>query len=290
MFKPSTSLQPVTCNADKTAYFALKSMSRSSLWKFRQCPRKWKYGIPEETTDAMEFGDLMDCIVLTPDRFDREFAIAPITYPCEATKKDPRTEKPWNWNADYCKEWRETQITEGRKPIKSAHHSEANLALNRLKEDDYIQRFISCSKPQVHVNVDWHDEVTGIIVPFKCLIDLMPDASSEFGDTIGDYKTTANAEYKAWTRQIHSYGLHYQAALYVDAMNAATGLKYKNFVHIIQESSAPFEPTHRMLSEEFLALGRSYKNDLKHYCWCLKTNKWPGFDSAISEPESWMVD
>ncbi len=140
------------------------------------------------------------------------------------------------------------------------------------------------------LNVEWHDDDTGLIIPFKCLLDIVPDPKSDYGDTLFDLKTTDNAHGLKWPRQVFNFGLHYQAAVYLDAMNAAAGAKYRNFGHIIQESEPPYEPTHRVLSAEFMDLGRiDYQLNLKRYAWSLKNNIWSGYDTAICDLESWMI-
>ncbi len=86
-------------------------------------------------------------------------------------------------------------------------------------------------------------------------------------------------------------GLNYQAALYLDAYNAASGLKYRNFSHVISENEPPYEPTWRMLAVEFLQIGRDhYQSDLKRYCYALKHGTFRGYDTAIVEPEAWMLN
>ncbi len=266
-------------------------MSRTELKRFAACPRRWLIGTERETSDAMDWGSLVDCVALTPKSFESVYAIAPETYPATPKKKDdPIEEKPWNWNAKHCQSWREDQEEIGKTVIKSGDASEAWKAVQRLRDEPFILAFLMASQTQVWVNVEWQDEETGIIVPVKCLLDLAPDPKSEFGDTLGDLKTTANASYRAWCKQVHNEGWHVQAALYMDAYNVVTGLKYRNFEHIISENFAPYEPTHRPLSAEFLTLGRSeYQRQLQQYCQCLKNKSWPGYDTAMTDLESWMI-
>lgn len=295
---------PVVPNADPMVYHsdgqqnkrgdARFVMSRSELKKFAQCPRRWLIGTEQDSSDAMDWGSLMDTVVLTPDRFDSVYAVEPATYPAKGKRKDdPEIQKPWTYQADFCKAWRSDRRAEGKEPVKSEGKeslSEAWIAVKRFTQEQHIADFLKASKRQVWVNVEWHDEETAIVVPVKCLIDLVPDPESEFGDTLADLKTTCNASYRAWCKQVFNEGWHTQAALYLDAYNIATGLKYRNFEHIISENFSPYEPTHRMLSSEFLQLGRyEYQRQLKDYCQCLKSGNFRGYDNAIAEPESWML-
>lgn len=299
MFHPSSNLPPIVCEADPASYHALgeqfdrgdprRTMSRSELREFGRCPRRWLRGVPDKPTNASEWGSLIDCLALTPTRFSERYVIAPATYPAKGKKKDdPVEDKPWNWNADYCKEWRANQ--NGATVIKEDEASRAQLALHRLFEDDEIKALFAVSKKQVQVNVEWHDEPTGRVVPFKCLIDLMPDPTSEFGDMLADLKTTGNADYREWCRTIYREGYFYQAAVYLAAVNAATGLDYKTFSHVIQESDEPFETTIRMMSAEFVTIGRNdFTNDMREYCRSLASKHFRGLDRQIAEPEAFMA-
>lgn len=305
MLKPASFFPAAPqCGTDPSKYHAFGSdfkrgeanyvMSRSELKKFAQCPRRWLIGTAEESSDAMEWGSLMDCVVLTPNRVAEIYAVEPATYPAKGKKKDdPEIQKPWTYQADHCKTWRADRRAEGKEPVKSEGKeslSEAWKAAKRLIDDSHIDLFLQVSKRQVWINVEWADEETGIVVPIKCLLDLVPDPSSEFGDTLGDLKTTCNASYRAWCKQVYNEGWHTQASLYLDAYNVASGLKYRNFEHQISENFAPYEPTHRMLSSEFLLLGRvEYQRQLKSYCQCLKTGIFQGYDCSIAEPDQYMI-
>lgn len=258
-------------------------ISRSDLYAFGKCPHRWLMSGKKETSTEMNWGSLVDCLWLTPQVMLTKYAYAPATYP----SKDG--EKPWNWAATVCKEWREKVEAEGRICIKQDMYLAASDAANALDKHPIASEISKESRKQVWAKVLWKDEETGVEVPIKALIDLLPYSGSKFGDTIFDLKTTAHADYRSWVRHVFQYGLHYQAAMYIDIINAS-GKSYVHFGHIIQESSAPYETCVRLLGHEFIALGRMlYRNDLKRYCRCLKTGVFPGLDNTIVEPEAWMM-
>lgn len=293
MFVPHSSRPPIVHPCDPKAYHSAdsfargnpsKTMSQSELKEFSRCQRRWLNGFKEESSDAMEDGALLDCLILTPERFGTSYAITPETYPSE------KGDKPWNWNANHCKAWRDEQEAAGFEVVKPSAASDAHAAKAVFYKNEHIAEFHAVSQKQVCVNVEWMDEETGLSIPIKCLLDLAPDPDSEFGDTLADLKRTNNAEYRAWCATVRKFQLHYQAAFYLDAINAATGLKYRNFEHHIQESFSPWETTHRMLSAEFVNLGRvAYMRDLQDYCRALKSGVFRGYDEAIVEPEAWML-
>jgi len=319
MFKPSTTRQPVIFDAEPSVYHATQSdargtpgyvMSRGELRKFASCPRKWLRGTRTQVSGAMKWGSIIDTLVLTPDLFMGQFAVTPPDYQtsgmqcpgcgtvtdskkcrdCKLDRVETVVTKPWSANSATCNEWMEAQKASGKTIISPDLLEEARIAKARLLEDEEIKSIIEGSRKQVAVNVDWHDETTGIVVPFKCLLDIVPDPDGDHGDTLYDLKTTDDANGIKWPRTVFNFGLHYQAACYLDALNAAGGFKYRNFGHVISESEPPYEPTHRLLAQEFIDLGRDrYQTNLRFYCWCLANNTWPGYDTAVTEMEAWML-
>lgn len=319
MFKPSTTRKPVTLDADPLVYHAPQKakrgeanfiMSRSELEKFAACHRKWIRGIPNETTNALTWGNLLDVVALTPKAVENVFAIAPETYEtdgmkcpkcgnvtdaktcgkCKVERVKVKVQKPWNLNSETCSEMAEKWRKEGKTVISKELLSDAWKANARLMEDEEIRVIFESSDKQVSVAVDWHDPDTGLIIPFKCLLDIVPKPKSEHGDTIYDLKSTASADAKKWAKQVFNDGLFFQGAVYTDAMNAASGLGYKSFGHVISESEEPYEPTNRVLEYEWLVMGRAdYKAALAKYCRCLKSGIWPGYDRDLTQMSSWML-
>jgi hypothetical protein len=313
-FTASTVYPPVTFEADPKVYHSLGSeirrgkpgfiMSRGQLVKFAENPWKWIRYADKPTTDAMNWGSLVDRLTLTPHLVSSCYEVCPDTYPATAKKKDaPQEMKPWNWNATFCDDWRQEVLKGGKEPLKRSTLDAARVASARLLEDERVAAVLKCSKRQVQVVVNYRDKETGIDVPFKAMPDLLPEPGSEFERFIPDLKTSNDAGPDGWERKVFAEGYHIQAGSYIDAVNAATGRAYDSFLHIIQESDEPYAVGRRMLSEEFLNIGRDfYKRALRHYCQCLALNKWPGYDDQndnaaspildgwrLTQPEAWMI-
>lgn len=276
-------------------------MSQGELMEFAHCPHRYIMGYQEseESSDSQEWGSLIDTLLLDPVRFSDKYAIAPATYMAEGKKKgDSPVEKPWNWNATVCKDWREEQ--NGKTVIKADEQTEAEKATSLLQNDPIISEVLLCSEKQVMVTADYQDEVTGITVPLRALIDLAPHKDYDgYSNCLIDLKTCCLADPSAWTRAVFQHKYHVQAPFYLDLYNAATGENRKEFRHIVQESFPPYEIGRRILADEFVKLGKEkYQEALALYCQCIKTNHWPNYDELLNyningwgivDPEGWMI-
>ncbi len=321
------SCETVIPSADESKYHTLgetydrgdkrRVMSRSQLALFDECPREWMDGATVKGTKAIDWGSLMDARITNPSALAK-YMVAPPTYQApESLKKGaPMVPKAWNMNATTCKEWWALQERGGMIPIKSEIWEASKLATVALVRDKIAGAFVASCEFQVQVLAEWVDEITGVVVPIKCLIDLLPKfellantanaATAYYAQMwnlfLGDYKTANDLSARGWQRAVFEHDYHVQAALYLDAWNAATGERRNTFVHIVQKSEAPYQTARRMLSEEFLDLGRlTYRRQLERYCGCLASGEWPDYDTDRQEfgeiidgfrlvsPEAWMI-
>lgn len=276
-------------NGDTTGF----TMSRSTLWDFSKSPSKWIRGAKKEVTEAMKGGSLLDARLLTPTHFVKTFVPRPPTYPAEA-KKGEVVQKPWNLNAGHCKDWEEKVAAEGKTAYWPEDLAEAEAAIARLQEEQAIVDLIGASARSVFFAVRYTDPATGISFPVKALIDLFPEGGSiAFGNIVVDLKRTTNGAFTPWVRKVFDQGYHYQGAMYLDIVNAATDGFRSSFGHLVVEDSPPFEPALYALSSEYLAMGRrQYQRDLALFCQCLATKKWPGYasqDAARLKHNGWLI-
>lgn len=268
-------------------------VSRSMLMQFASCPAKWRAGWAPKDTDSTDWGSLIDCMVLTPGEMQNRLSIQPKTYPapkdCTAVKNKKCAEGdpiPWDNKSNFCKAWTTQQ---GDKQIVSDKEiTAAQQAHEKLIRDDRVFELLRASEKQVLVEATYQDEDTGLEIPAKCLIDLVPDVSHEkFGKCLADLKTTRSAHPRTWLNSVHLYGYDAQAAMNLWMYSRATGEDRNTFYHVIQENTHPWQVARRMLSEEFIEIGRvKIVNALKRYCRCLKTGNWPSWDD-YSEYDGW---
>jgi len=245
------------------------SMSRSSLCRFFECPQRWLLGEEEEETESTIWGKNLDAYLLGGrDRF----AITPEFY-----VNGKGESKSWNWNGGECKEWKKDH--EDKLIVKSQDWPKIESAGTRLIGDPLAGELIRCSKYQVMVVGEYHDRATGIVVPVKCLIDLVPNVKHpEYGKDLADLKTADSAQPSSWLWKVRDYNYHVQAAMSLDLYTAATGEDRCSFRHVISEKNTPYQPGCELLSVELVSVGRQKMlSALRWYCWCLKNSTWPNY-------------
>ncbi len=300
MSNPFSSAKVIADNFNPTKYHESEFrrgdprfvMSRGSLMDFLHNPNRWICGYKSKDSKSTEWGTLMDCLILTPDLFKSQFAIRPDTY-CDAKG----VQKDWHHASTTCKQWLENHAE--FEIVKQSDYDKAQEAIASMLQDSIISEFIQSSRKQVYIMAEYRDGTTGITVPVKRLLDLVPDADHPtFGKSLADLKTAKSAAPRAWKTAVFNHNYHVQAAMDLDVYTLATGEDRCEFRHIIQESYAPFATGRRLLAAEFIDIGRAkYVSALQEYCRCLKENRWPRYDDRASktldgwqivEPEDWM--
>lgn len=270
-------------------------MGRSSLMLFAECPHKWINGYERKESEATEWGSLIDCLFLTPDQFEKRYAITPETYPDSKTKEP----KKWNWNANFCKDWRDEQAP--KIAITRDENLEACNAIARLGESEPMMDLLKCCLRQVMLVAEWHDKETGLEIPLKTLIDLVPALDhATYGRCLADFKTSYTANGERWSKVAAEHNYHVQAALSLDIYENATGEGRDSWLNVVQENFAPWEVADPipMLSQEFINEGRkAYKAALAKYCECLASGEWPSYPTGnlvikqfqIIDPPPWLA-
>lgn len=269
-------------------------MSRGELMNFASNPKRWKDGYHQEEsdTDATRWGSLIECLAGLNGNFEDRYAVAPETYPDSKTGEP----KPWNWNATFCKEWREEQGE--REVLKSDLQLKAEEAHQALCADDDVCRLFQCSQKQIMVVGFWQDKSTGLEIPLRCLLDLAPDAKHPvFGKCLADFKTARNGCPETWGRVVADSGYDIQAALSIDLYCAATGEDRTDWIMPVQENVPPYHVVKPMpsLSVEFVEWGRlKYRSALSDYTYCLKAGVWPSYPTGqrmvIDSPPCQIID
>lgn len=294
---PFTNARIAAVNADPGEYHAVSGvrgrpgfvMSRSELMRFKDNPQKWIRGIQDEATESTEFGDLVDCVFLQPDSFMKRFALLPKDPPRRPSEKQRNAKNPSRSTLEAIVFWDDFNTRHaGKQIVPSDTNGSAHAAVERLMADERIAALLACSDRQVYLLGEYQDSRTGMTVPVKALLDLVPRVGSPFQHCLADLKTARSAAHWLWTKECFNRGYHTQAALYTDLYVAATGQERTDWLHVIVENEPPYEPARRIMAPDFVDLGRQqYLAALRYYCQCLKENKWPSYDDGDDTWNGW---
>jgi hypothetical protein len=233
-------------------------VSKSLLWDFNESPYKWRHSSGREVTKAMDLGTLIHSAILEPETALTDIA-AVSPFPDFRTKA--------------AQEWRDDQREMGRMIATDADIRTAS-GCEQVFSEDYAQRFGVGYKSEVAVFAEIG------ATQIKGMIDLVPDSL----DLLVDLKTTARiGSLREIANTIITRGYHWQAALYLDLWNAASGENRNRFVFCFIEVTEPYETAWVEVSRELIEAGRAgYMNALAKWQSCIAIDVWPRQHEGIT--------
>lgn len=199
--------------------------SKSELGDFAACPLRYKYnkdhGV-KKGSDALRLGSLVDCLVLTPELFDKE-------YKCEAKrvalKKDGTPYANGQQDAVQKAEWEAAEAA-GVTVLAPEELARARAIACRATEHLAERGLVLGETFQSQVGM-WVclREVGGVPLACPVVVTGMLDILPFEGKSIDDLKTTSlpveNEVRLMYTLEDFHYGV--QGALYLDMFNLCTG-------------------------------------------------------------------
>lgn len=246
-------------------YHANRGIGHSALCRFGESPEKFKYFCdnPPESSESLVLGQAFHKLVLEPDEFDAEFAVAP---ECDRRTKDGKA----LWAA-FCEE------SAGKTVISAADFAVISAMRESVLRNPVAAKLISGSDHEV--SYFWTDEASG--VDCKC----RPDIIGRFGQVrvIADLKSCVCAETAAFARDAVNYGYDVQAYMYKTGVLENTGDDY-DFVFIAVEKKPPYAVNVMVSDEQFVARGgRRFRELIAQYAYCQESGNWYGYQGANGE-------
>lgn len=240
-----------------------EGISRSELWKLRESPEKakWAWEHPEPPTPALLFGQAVHKLLLEPDTFDAEFAVAPNI---DRRTKDGKA----TYNA-FCEGLGNRQV------ITPEMYQTAVEMRNASISTPFVAKLLQGEheKPMF-----WVDELTGETC--KIRLDVLSEIDGR--PLIVDYKSAADASTEGFMRHAINYGYDFQAAMYCDGVEKVTGQK-PIFVFIAQEKTAPYAVNILQADDLFLKRGYDiFRELLGIYHECKTSGNWYGYLGAYN--------
>lgn len=282
-------------------------------WAYYKNPLRVK----AKYTPAKVLGNAIHVSILEPGRFDKEFVREP------DKKEFPKVLDTLDDYKKACKEL-EIKVTGTKPELKKSIqlitkdirfwddiYEQQTFGRTVLSENDWritkaityrVRKHPSASEllsdGKAEQSIFWTDAETGV----KCKGRL--DWLTPVNNTILDLKSTMDASLEGFQRSITKYRYYVQAAMYLDGLQAITGLHQEYFIFAAWEKRSPYASALYYATPEMLQAGRDeYKRLLKIYAKCLESDNWPGYSqdilpigmpehfkpSSLSEPEpDWL--
>lgn len=229
----------------------LKKMVKSMAY-YHYCKEN-----PEDSdTEALLFGRAYHKLMLEPEDFDTEFAVAP--YVDKRTKEGKAT-----WQK-FCEE------NEGKDIITQQTYETLLEMQKALYETPYVKLLIKGDHEKSYF---WVDENYGL--PMK----IRPDSTGKIKDEYIciDLKTTVCAETDKFMRDSIRLGYDLQASHYLEGLEKTYGKKFK-FIFIAQEKTAPYLVNVLEADEYFIQSGKELRDMLlQQYVECSESGNWYGY-------------
>ena len=243
-------------------YNQAEGIRRSDLWKMEDSPEKFKWFLdhPMEQTPALVFGSACHKMILEPETFGDEYAVAP--------NVDKRTkEGKAIWEAFVAD-------NEG-KTIVSMDNAETMRGMEEALENSPLAMKLIRGKGETEQPFFWTDPETGE----KCKIKCDRIVTYNRKKYIVDYKTTECAETYRFNSSIWKFGYHFQAAMYAEGWKIANKKrKLPGVLFVAQEKKPPYSVNVIEVSEDVMDAGLAKFHELlSKYHDCKALDVWPGY-------------
>ena len=229
-------------------------------------------GKGKAASEAMDFGTAFHALALEGRR---EFVEQPETYPA---KDGP---KPWNNNANFCKEWNEKQD----KTILTGEEIEQLIGMtDAVKSEKILAPYLSGqSELSIFATQNGY--------PLKIRIDHLPD--DESGPVI-DFKKARSAKPDEFVKSAYDLLYHVKAAFYLDVLKLI-GKPRKSFWFVAVEQTYPHDTSIIRMCDRpgdlFIPAGRTlYRDAFKELVKAQNGNLWPSYgqhEAEVAAPD-WM--
>lgn len=248
-------------NMKDADYRAFKAVSKSGLDWMDVSPAHYKNAVIDgnqpEPTAAMQLGSAFDSLLLTPELFREEWAVAPNVR---------RGTKAWD---EF------EQANQGKRLLKQDEFDQLQGMRESVMRHKVARGIFSLGDSQV--SYKWQDPITGVIC--KSRADFV-----RADGVMVDLKTTleGGAKPDAFSKTAFNFRYHAQAAFYSDGAAQVDEAPPTAFIFVVVERVAPYAVSTFFCDEDVLAAGRAaYQRNLEQYALAWAENLWPAYPEDI---------
>lgn len=248
-------------------YHSAHGISKSGLDLIERSPAHYRFAPPRKSTRNMEIGTAIHTALLEPERFAEEYMLL--------------------------KGVADRRASEYKQAAK-VHGSERTLVGHEADKVAGMQEAVYANAAAANLlKAEGWSELSGIAIDPETGAVCRHRFDRLTADGIAvDVKKTQDARSEAFSRSVHNYRYHVQAAFYADQYFWITGQRLKAFAFIAVEEEFPHGVKVYYMTDDAIAIGRDlYRENLKTYAECLSAQDWPCYDD---QPEhlclpSWVM-
>ena len=253
-------IQKPSLEKRKLSYSSLKQFARSPIHYIQYLNQKF------EPSDSMVLGSLVDCLLLTPDDFEKTYLVIP--------KIDRRSKAGKEAFAEAQEKASEQNLT----IVSEVQFNTAQIMVEQVWNNQEAATILNATT-ETQKRIEWNHKG----LPFIGYLD----GAGQFEQGkkfIFDLKTTSDASLDTYTKQLINLKYDLQIAMYYLAyqrQNFEQPLAY----HIVVENKAPYSCNVFRLSDTVLEAGkRVYDNLCDQFKNCLEENLWHMSYEYFQEP------
>ena len=239
-------------------YRSHPAISRSELWRMHESPQKFWHAknSPVEPTPSLLFGQVFHKLVLEPETFAEEYAVAP-----ECDRRTKAGKQEWQ-------EFEEASV--GRIVVPAGMYDQAEAMCKALMAEPFAVKLLN---GQREVEFFWADDMTS--EECKCRADVLNMNFSR--PIVVDLKSTEDASGDGFAKSAVTYGYDFQAAMYCDGVAKNIG-QMPMFVFIAVEKKPPYAVNIFQADDLFMRRGKMlFREFLDTYHDCKVSGNWYGY-------------
>ncbi len=227
--------------------------------------KAWLDGVaPEEESEALVFGRAFHCALLEPDLYASRYTVEPDFGDCRFKANKANRDA---WRAEHA----------GHEHLSAEAFEQIAGMVASIRRHPLAGRMIREGKSEL--TLKWKDPESGLTC--KSRLDYYVESQA----MIVDAKSTLDARWAKFRRQIVDHRYHVQDALYRSAA-VELQLPIQFFVFIACEKVPPYAVATYTLDAD--GIGRGYsaaRADIDLLAACVRDNVWPGYPVGIKEIE-----
>lgn len=252
-----------------------RPISFSSLKEFMRSPMHFKYfmttpsrakKLPPATATALAMGKLIDCLILTPDKFDSMFAVH--SFNVWSFSDKPKFEI-------FC------ELNKGKLLVTKDEYEKALMIKESVMSNRDARKILD-RVTQTQREYRWIDEETGI----PCIA--YTDAECDNIIT-AELKSTQNASPKSFEKDAYNFLYPFQTGFYKEAQFMCNRVS-KEYKYIVVEKELPFGVAVYTPTEAYIESGRKmFRETIRDFKMCLDNQQfdagyeyWAGSSGSLT--------